>query len=404
MLYISAHEKIQAKEKQVRKLKPLKFKELPGIEFAAFQELDSKNWNITEQEFGLKIIEKDKLTEAKKFIIENVERILNSLEQLRKNPPKNMRKIPLVNQEQEEKMPSKLMKPLFINGMYNKEGKRIRVNYLKTIGEYPLWIEAGKPNKDYTKNENDKYYLYVEHNGWIVTMGLTEYDLEQKTGYEQLLKEWYGDYQGREKYFQDNFYSGKTYEEYSPLISRQIESEEAFINHAGKNETYQYQYLKNSIDACISRYINARDNNGKFADFIGALFVGELDQCEKIAMILRKEREEEELKKSKLRQEQKEKEKREQEQAEQKLIKETEKIFITGGTIKNSEVIIKIADKHGIDIPIRTRGWILNNLSEATITEDGSVNYRYLKRSKNAKGSQTVFNVLYNIKKAIKTA
>lgn len=27
---------------------------------------------------------------------------------------------------------AKLMKPLFINGMYNKEGKRIRVNYYKT--------------------------------------------------------------------------------------------------------------------------------------------------------------------------------------------------------------------------------------------------------------------------------
>ena len=77
----------------------------------------------------------------------------------------------------------------------------------------------------------------------------------------------------------------------------------------GKNEIYQSEYLKISIDKYIDRYINVRDNNGKFADFIGALFIDELDQCEKIAKVLRVEREEEELKKSKLRREQKEKEK-----------------------------------------------------------------------------------------------
>lgn len=53
---------------------------------------------------------------------------------------------------------AKLMKPLFIGGMFNKEGKRIRANYFKTIGNFKLWVGDGKPDRDYGKNADDKYY------------------------------------------------------------------------------------------------------------------------------------------------------------------------------------------------------------------------------------------------------
>ena len=75
----------------------------------------------------------------------------------------------------------------------------------------------------------------------------------------------------------------------------------------------------------------------------------------------------------------------EEEQAEQLLIEETEEILINGGTINNSEIIVTIADKYEINIPIRTRGWILNNLSEVTITDSGSISYRYLKKKQERK-------------------
>src|SRR5690554_3560682 len=101
---------------------------------------------------------------------------------------------------------AKLMKPLFINGMYNKEGKRIRVNHFKTVGDYPLWVEDGKPNKDYTRNPQDKYYIYVQIGDYIVTCGETEYDIIQRAGYAKLNKEWYGDFEGRQKYFDEKFY------------------------------------------------------------------------------------------------------------------------------------------------------------------------------------------------------
>lgn len=209
--------------------------------------------------------------------------------------------------EQECKQITKLMKPLFVNGMYNREGKRIRASYLKTIShnnnEYPLWVASGKPDKDYTKNENDKYYLHIQVNDWLIMTGFTEYELKQRAGYEHLNKEWYGDFEGRSEYFNEHFYNGRTYEEYGDLVKEHIKKEETFIN---------------------------------------------------------------------------------------------------GGIIEGGEVIVKLADKYNVNIPLRTRGWILKSLIESDITNDGGVGYRFWK-SKNGKGSQTVYRVLHDIRNAITT-
>lgn len=307
-------------------------------------------------------------------------------------------------EQKNNKPQAKLMKPLFINGMYNKEGKRIRANYLKTVGEYPLWIEDGKPNKDYGKNENDKYYLYIQVNEWLVMTGYTEYELMQRAGQDHLNKEWYGDFEGRQKYFEENFYKGRTYEEYNPLIKEHIEKEEVFIEESGENETIQANFIKTFIDKAIANYIEARDNNGKFADFIGAAFLDELDKCEQIAKVLKTKRQEKELERKRELAEQRAKEAEEKALAEKLLMEETEQILINGGTVKGGEIIVKIADKYNINIPLRTRGWILNNLAETTITDDGSVSYRYFKRSKNATGSQKVYDVLFDIRRVLKPA
>lgn len=192
----------------------------------------------------------------------------------------------------------KLMKPLFIDGMFNREGKRIRAKYIKTIScegaVYPLWINSGKPDKDYTKNPDDQYYLYIQVGDFIVMTGYTEYDLETRSGSDRLNKEWYGDFEGREKYFKENIYKGRTFEEYEPLIKEQIVKENTFIAEYGKHEATQAAFLKQDIDRAIARYIDARDNNGKFADFVGAAFVGELGTCDKLSQKLKKIRQQEE--------------------------------------------------------------------------------------------------------------
>jgi hypothetical protein len=301
---------------------------------------------------------------------------------------------------------SKLMKPLFVNGMYNREGKRIRANYLKTISnnntEYILWINDGKPDKDYSKNEKDKYYLYILVNDWLVMTGYTEHEIEQRAAYEYLNKEWYADFQGREKYFHENFYNGRTYEQYNSLVKEQVSKEESFIQENINNEVIQVEFIKQFVDKAIQNYIDARDNNGKYADFIGAVFLNELDKCAEIASVLRKERQEKELERKRELAEQKAKEAEEKALAEKLLIEETEKTFINGGTIKDGDIIVKLADKYNVNIPLRTKGWILNNLVETTITEGGSVSYRYWRRTKNATGSQKVYDVLFDIRSAIK--
>ena len=402
MFYISVSETYQKEKQEVKNLKVLNFKELPGIKFAVYQELNSSLWIIVEQEFGFKVTEKSTLKELKTFIVNNAEKILNSLEQIRKNPPKNSKKIPLINIEQEEKIPSKLMKPLFINGMYNKDGKRIRANYIKIIGEYPIWINAGKPDKDYGRNEKDKYYLYIQHGDWLVITGLTEYELEQRAGEYKLNKEWYGSFEEREKYLNEHFYNGRKYIEAQALIREYLKKEEKAIEEYGKDETVQFELLKERINKCIANYIEARDNNGKFADFIGSLFLDELDKCEKIALVLRKEREKEEIKRKQIIAEQKVKEAEEKIQTEQKQIEEAENSFINGGIIKGGDIIVKLADKYNITIPIRTKGWILNNLTESIITVGNSVSYSYRYwKSKGATGSQKVYEVLSLIRSAI---
>ena len=303
--------------------------------------------------------------------------------------------------EKASKTKAKLMKPLFINGMFNREGKRIRANYVRTVGEYPLWIEDGKPNKDYARNPQDKYYIYIQVGEYIFTNGETEYDIIQQAGYTKLNKEWYGDIEGRNKFFNE-LRKGKTYEEYSPLIKEQIDKEQAFIDEYGQKEDVQFAYLKETyIDRHIQNWIDARDNGGKFADFIGALCLDELDKCQEIAKVLKiKRQEKEKIWKAEIAK-QRAKEAEEKAKAERLLIEKTEKIFINGGTIKGGDIIVKLADKYNINIPIRTKGWIYDCLAECTITENGGASYRYWKKKKGTKGSQKVYDILFDIRKAI---
>lgn len=304
-----------------------------------------------------------------------------------------------------EQEKSKLFKPLFVDGNFNREGKRIRAKYVKTVlcddTTYSLWIDASsKPDKDYTRNENDKYYLYILFNDWLVNTGMTEYELEIRSSYDYMVKKWYGDHEGRNKYY-EKLRNIKPYEESEKAVKARLAEEDTFCNEHCKDGNIQAILIKKNIDKAISNYINTRDNNGKFADFIGALFVGELDKCIEIRNKLKEESAKEEEIKRIEREERHKKEQEEKEQAERKAIEEAENILVNGGTIKSGELIVKIADKYGIKIPIRTRGWILNSLAECTISENGGVSYRYWK-TKNATGSQKVYDVIFNIIKAIK--
>jgi hypothetical protein len=198
-----------------------------------------------------------------------------------------------------------LMKPLFVNGMFNREDKRIRAKYVRTIQynrvEYHLWVSSGKNEKDYPRSENDTHYIMIQAGDYLVPCGYTEYDLGQRSGYYYLNKEWYGDFEGRNKFFNE-LRKDKPYEEYDHLVKEQVAKEEEFIANHCNDDSIQAEFLKVSfIDHCIETYIDARDNNGRYADFHGAAFLGELDQCCEISKRLKEIRKkEDEIKRAEL--------------------------------------------------------------------------------------------------------
>jgi len=300
---------------------------------------------------------------------------------------------------------STLIKPLFVDGNYNREGKRIRAEYIKTIScdgaEYPLYISAGNRENDYPQGENDTHYLYALVGEYLVPCGITEYKLEQEIGWEKLQKEWYGDIGERARYF-DELRKNRTWEESSVLVDARITEEKAFVTEHGKDEQAQAEYLKTNFDRRIACYMDARDNGGKFVDFVGAAFLGEIDKCLEVSARLKAERAVIDAQKRKERMEKERQEREERERKELEAIQEAEKILKDGGTIKDGKMIVKLADKHGVSIPIRTRGWILDVFAGCTI-KDNSVTCSYWKH-KNGQGSQKIYDVIFDIRKALQTA
>ena len=300
---------------------------------------------------------------------------------------------------------AKLMVPLFVDGNFNRQGKRIRARYIKTLWfegiDYPLWVSAGRNENDYPRAENDTHYLMIQANDYLVPCGYTEYNLEVRSGDARLVSEWYGSNDARDEFY-SRIRNGRSYEESDPLIKAQIVKENETILVYGKDESIQAEYLKKSfIDPAIASYIDARDNGGKFANFQGAAFLGEVERCYEISKTIKSERKKAEAIK---RAEQAEREKREAEAraaAEQAELQEAENVFINGGTIEDARVVVRIADRLGINIPIRTKGWMLSTMVDCTISNDGSASYRYYLRKKSAKGSQKVYDILREIRNSL---
>ena len=61
---------------------------------------------------------------------------------------------------------------------------------------YRLWRAAGNPDQSYPRTGNDRYILYVEINGYLAPLGLTEFSLTEICGFEPAAQKLYG---GKEK-------------------------------------------------------------------------------------------------------------------------------------------------------------------------------------------------------------
>lgn len=99
---------------------------------------------------------------------------------------------------------SKLMTPLFYDGMFNREGRRMRAVLEKEISDgtqtYRLWRAAGKPDLDYPRAENDKYVLHIEINDYLAPLGMTDFSLIDICGFEPATIKLYGGKEQRGKW------------------------------------------------------------------------------------------------------------------------------------------------------------------------------------------------------------
>lgn len=99
----------------------------------------------------------------------------------------------------------------------------------------------------------------------------------------------------------------------------------------------------------------------------------------------------------------------EQAQRERETEKAIENAIITlreGQSLTNQEIHGKaivnlLFDHFGIEVPLRTKGWINNSLASIQIPHDGVPSLYYRKHSKNAKSSETIWQLLVQLESAI---
>lgn len=389
----------------VEKAKP--FKNKYGLDIF---EIDG---NLTEGRSGLGMGRKDQFeSNMSSKTPEQIEKMINmAIEKYGLSPrytnPNETRKGVF---EEKESSGVILMKPLFVDGNFNREGKRIRVRQIKTVTiegtEYSLWESAGKAERSNARAANDTNYLMILANGYLTPCGgETEFSLAERAGYETLTKEWYGDFKGRGKYF-DGLRKDRTFEESEDLVKARLVEEDNFVKEHMNDVTAQAEYINSHIiKPSIARYIDARDNGGKHYDFVGAAFLNELEACERLATRLKEERRIEDTARREEARRQEEQEEKERAAAETQALAEAENIFVNGGKIDDGTIVTKLADKYGITIPIRTRGWILNTFSEASFNSNGSVGCTYMRRcGSNTHGSDKIYDILFAIKRAIQEA
>ena len=186
-------------------------------------------------------------------------------------------------------------------------------------------------------------------------------------------------------------------------MNRLRAQEEPLIIRYGSDPARQADYIRDRLRVRVRNYTDARDNGGTFVDFVGAAVLGELGKCAELSAKLRADGEAREEAARREREEQEAKERAEQKEQHRQEIKKAEEIFTRGGLISDGALLVEIADAHGVKIPLRTRGWILNSFAQCSITIiEGAPRYsvRYYKRNSGT-GSTKIYEIIEQIRAAI---
>ena len=107
---------------------------------------------------------------------------------------------------------AKLMTPLFYQGNFNADGKKMRAILVREVSNgtdtYRLWRQDGKPDRQYPQGEGDDYILYVELHGYLASLRTTDFYLIDRCGFPSAVTALYGDKDQRAQYFDGLRWSG----------------------------------------------------------------------------------------------------------------------------------------------------------------------------------------------------
>lgn len=285
----------------------------------------------------------------------------------------------------------KLMVPLFYNEKFNDQKYKIRAELFAEVSDdvhtYSIWHRSGKPEITYPRAENDLYLLYVEINGYLAPLRMTEFQLVDQCGFPAACKELYGSIDGRNEFFHNlRMQANATHDE--SIIVDEINKEQKRIKELGSRHDLWLECIKQYLDDHVDFYKKSlTGERDSFPDFIGALVMDDLDTCvalrnkfcEKQHALMEKKKEEDKAYC------------KEQNQLAEKQVQDAIATLKDGGVIENDLIeiykarhdirkeylIILLARMLKVDIPPRTSGWIKENLASMTVENGRCARIRY---------------------------
>lgn len=156
------------------------------------------------------------------------------------------------------------MTPLFCNGNFNRDGRRMRAVLEREISDgtttYRIWRSAGKPDLDYPNAENDKYILHVEINGYLAPLGMTDYFLINQCGFEPAAIKLYAGKEHRGKWINALDKSGG-----ADAVSAAVAEERAETERYGKDPARQTGYIQKTLNDHAGIYLKAKEKYSRKA-------------------------------------------------------------------------------------------------------------------------------------------
>ena len=311
---------------------------------------------------------------------------------------------------------AKLMTPLFYQGNFNADGKKMRAILVREVSNgtdtYRLWRRDGKPDRQYPQGEGDDYILYVELHGYLASLRTTDFYLIDRCGFPSAVTALYGDEDQRAQYFDGLRWSGG-----DEAVLKALKREEEKIQELGRDPARQADYIKTILDGHVSTYLASRESGGEtFPDYTGALVLGELQTCVKLSTIYKgKCREREQERKAKADAENKAYCQERNRRAEQQ-VQEALRTIREGGVLQNDTVefyrsrhdssacsiVLYLMRQYQVDVPLRTQGWIASKLANATIADGRCSNLQFWGR-KGDRASQRFVDSMDKLIHAVST-